>query len=77
MKMSEARHRVLRVIVFPELDKSTRKKLWRLLKRHNGRVRAVAVVLELDQPEQLGGLLAAYNARALRIPPELLLPEDY
>ena len=71
--MSEARHRVLRVIVFPELDKQAKKKLWRLLKRHNGRVRAIAVVLELEQPEQLGGLLAAYNARALRIPPELLV----
>ena len=68
--------RVLRVIVFPELDKQAKKKLWRLLKRHNGRVRAVAVVLELDQPEQLGGLLAAYNARALRIPPELLVSSE-
>ena len=74
--MSEVRHRVLRVIVFPELDKHTRKRLLRLLKRHNGRVRAVAVVLELDQPEQLGGLLAAYNARALRIPPELLVSSE-
>ena len=68
---------VLRVLAFQGLDKQSQKKLWRLLKRHNGRVRAIAVVLELDQPEQLGGLLAAYNARALRIPPELLLLEDY
>ena len=41
-----------------------------------GGLRAVAVVLELERGEQLGGLLAAYNARALRIPPELLLLED-
>ncbi len=68
---------VLRVIAFQSPDKHSQKRLRRLLKRHYRRVRAVAVVLELDQPEQLGGLLAAYNARALRIPPELLLPEDY
>ena len=68
---------VLRVIAFQDLYKQSQKQLRRLLKRHDGRVRAVAVVLELDQPEQLGGLLAAYNARALRIPPELLLLEDY
>ena len=66
---------VLRVIAFQSLDKQSQKRLRRLVKRHGDRVRAVAVVLELDQPEQLGGLLAAYNARALRIPPELLVSE--
>ncbi len=65
---------VLRVIAFQDLDKQSQKRLRRLLKRHGDRVRAVAIVLELEQPEQLGGgLLAAYNARALRIPPELLV----
>jgi len=66
---------VLRVIAFQSLDKHSQKQLRRLLKRHGNRVKAVAVVLELDQPAQLGGLLAAYNARALRIPPELLVSD--
>lgn len=67
---------MLRILAFQGLDKHSQKRLRRLLKRHGDRVKAVAVVLELDQPAQLRGLVAAYNARALRIPPELLVSSE-
>ncbi len=49
------------------------KQLWRLLKRHNGRILAVAVVIEVDNAAQVGALARHYGLRLAQIPPGLLV----
>ncbi len=50
--------------------------IWRLLKRHNGRILAVAIVIELESPRQAAGLSKAYRLRPVQVPPGLLLPQE-
>ena len=47
--------------------------IWRLLRRHNGRILAVAIVIELEDPRQAAGLARAYGLRPAQVLPELLV----
>ena len=47
--------------------------IYRLLRRHNGRILAVAIVIELENPHQAAGLSRAYGLRPVAVPPALLI----
>jgi hypothetical protein len=55
------------------LENSNPKAIRKLLRRHNGRILAVAVVVEVESSQQIGALARFYNARPVPLPPELLL----
>jgi len=71
--VSEARLRVL--ALQGPLGPRELKALRRLLRRHNGRILAVAIVIALEDPRQAGPLARAYHARPLQVPPQLLLEQ--
>ena len=49
------------------------KRLRKLLKRHNGRVLAVAVVLEVESPQQVSALARHYGLQPLQLPASLFI----
>ena len=61
---------VLRVLVIPDPD---RRRIYKLLRRWEGRILAVAIVVEGDNPQQLGNIIKHYGATVTNLPPELLL----
>lgn len=50
--------------------------LRKLPKRYNGGVLAVVVVLEADNPQQLGALVKHYGMKYLALPASLFLTPD-
>ncbi len=53
---------IVKLILNP--DKKT---VYRLLKRWNGRIKAVVIVIEVDSPRQIGPLARFYNADIERV----------
>jgi len=55
------------------LEKPDPKTLWKLLRRHNGRILAVAVVIEVDNPQLVPALARHYGLKPLQLPASLFI----
>lgn len=61
----------MRLVVKLILDPDKRR-VYRLLKRWNSRVKAVIIILEVDSPRQIGPLARFYNADIERVKKPLI-----
>jgi len=58
------------------LEKPDPKTLRKLLRRHNSRILAVAVVLEVDNPQLVPALARHYGLRPVSIPASLFVEPE-
>ncbi len=62
-----------RVLAWDRLDRYTKKRLWKLLKRYDGRIEGIVVIVRIDKPRQASALAANYQAKVLKIDLRMLL----
>jgi len=58
------------------LEKPDPKTLRKLFRRHNGRILAVVVVLEVDNPQLVPALARHYGLKPLQLPASLFISLD-
>ncbi len=63
-------------MAWDRLDRYTKKRLWKLLKRYDGKIVGIAVIVEIDKPRQASALAANYNAKVLKINLKTILEEN-
>lgn len=66
---------VVRVLalVGPLDSREAQKRLRRLLRRHQGRILGIAVIIQAESPRQAAAIARNYGLTTLSLPPELLV----